>query len=141
MQKDKATLKRELRKAERRVQKLKAELKCTRPGQNTNKRKRYIYVLKCKGDYYYVGQTVNIARRLREHQEARGGWFTIAHPPVGIIDNFYAGYMTEAEAMKYENQTTARYMDIYSVDTVRGGDFNTRDKKYWEHKVCEWKNI
>lgn len=137
----KATIKKELNKTRERVRQLEAELKTTRPGETTNKRKRYIYVLKCQGDKYYVGQTVNIARRLREHQEGKGCWFTIKYPPIGVIDNFYAGYLTENEALHYENLTTARYMDIYSIDDVRGGMFVTRDKKTWENKVGEWKNI
>lgn len=141
MQKDREALKRKLENAKKRVRKLEAELGTVEVTRENNKRKRYIYVLKCKGDRYYVGQTVNMARRLREHQEGRGGWFTEKYPPIGVVDNFYAGYLTEKEAMHYENQTTARYMDIYSIDSVRGGDFNTRNKKYWENKVCEWKNI
>ena len=138
---DKETIARELKNAQKQVCKLRAELRKAGGGRPTNKRKRHIYILKCKGNRYYVGQTVNIARRLREHQEGVGGWFTAKYPPIGVVDNFYVGYMTEKEAMYYENQTTARYMEIYSIDKVRGGDFNTRDKKYWENKVGEWTDI
>lgn len=133
-------LRKELAKAKAKVRKIKTELRRIGSDDNTNRRKRYIYVLKCKGDRYYIGQTVNLNRRMREHLDGTGGWFTAQYPPIGMIDNFYAGYLTESQALHHETQTTARYMDIYSIDRVRGGMFNTRDKKYWENKVCEWKN-
>lgn len=121
----------ELRHAKQKVREVQNKLNADKTG----KTRRYIYVLKCAGGKYYVGQTNNIARRLREHKEGQGSWFTIKHKPLGVIDNFCVGYLTQAQAMYYENETTLRYMEQYSVNDVRGGDYTSRDKKYWVNKI------
>jgi len=135
----KRNLDKELKRAQQKVREIKKDIRLSKPEKP--KRKRHIYVLKCQGGKYYVGQTVNINRRLSEHKKGTGSWFTAKYKPLGVIDNFAVGYMTEAQAMHYENETTARYMQIYSIDDVRGGDFITRDKKYWEHKIGEYGKI
>lgn len=132
----KRNLEKELRRAKQKVREIKNEIDKTKP-----KRNRYIYVLKCAGGKYYIGQTTNLNRRLAQHKAGGGSWFTTKYKPLGVIDNFSVGEMTESQAMFYETQTTARYMNIYSVDDVRGGEFITRDKKYWEHKIDEYTTL
>ena len=131
----KRNLDKELKRAQQKVRELKKELKDSKPRP---KRMRYIYVLKCKGNMYYVGQTSNIDRRLAQHKKGEGSWFTRMYEPIGVIDSFSVGYLTIPQAMFYENQTAARYMQIYSINSVRGGDFMSMDSKYWEHKIGDY---
>lgn len=44
----------------------------------------YMYVLTCGDDSLYTGMTNDVARRLSEHQDGRGGRYTRAHLPVSL---------------------------------------------------------
>ncbi|MDR3547135.1 MAG: GIY-YIG nuclease family protein [Candidatus Pacebacteria bacterium] len=39
----------------------------------------YLYILQCKDKSLYTGITTDIARRLKEHQEGKGGHYTRSH--------------------------------------------------------------
>ncbi len=42
--------------------------------QKYNARERHLYALKFKNGAVYVGQTVDMARRQKEHESVAGGW-------------------------------------------------------------------
>jgi putative endonuclease len=44
-----------------------------------------VYVLKCGDGSLYTGITNDLPRRLAEHQAGRGGRYTRAHLPVGLV--------------------------------------------------------
>ena len=46
---------------------------------------RWVYILKCIDDYYYVGETKRLYRRFREHQEGFGGTNTSTYTPESIV--------------------------------------------------------
>ena len=46
---------------------------------------RWIYILKCSDDYYYVGETKRLYRRFWEHHEGNGGINTSTYIPEGIV--------------------------------------------------------
>jgi predicted GIY-YIG superfamily endonuclease len=46
---------------------------------------RWIYILKCSGGYYYVGETTRLYRRFWEHQSGRGGMNTSIFTPETIV--------------------------------------------------------
>jgi len=46
---------------------------------------RWIYILKCSDDYYYIGETTRLYRRFWEHQSGRGGTNTSVYRPEGIV--------------------------------------------------------
>ena len=46
---------------------------------------RWIYILRCENDVYYVGQTERLYRRFWEHTEGRGGLNTSIHTPECIV--------------------------------------------------------
>jgi len=65
------------------------------PRQNTF----WIYVLKCKDESFYIGQTDNIRRRLEEHWKGDVSW-TKTRLPVELIH--YEAFTTREEAVKRE---------------------------------------
>ena len=46
---------------------------------------RWIYILKCSDDYYYIGETTRLYRRFWEHQSGRVGMNTSVYRPEGIV--------------------------------------------------------
>ena len=46
---------------------------------------KWIYILKCENNYYYVGQTSRLFRRFWEHLGGIGGLNTSIYPPENII--------------------------------------------------------
>ena len=64
--------------------------------------KGYTYILECSGGSYYVGSTINLERRLAEHQRGEGAMFTKAHLPVKLV--YYEKFQRIDEAFKREKQ-------------------------------------
>ena len=62
----------------------------------------YTYILECANGQYYVGSTVDLERRLKEHRAGLGGWFTRRHRPVKLV--FYERYSSVEEAFARERQ-------------------------------------
>ena len=62
----------------------------------------YTYILKCKNGEYYVGSTIDMKRRLAEHQAGLGGRFTSSHLPVKLI--YTEEYQTIEDAFRRERQ-------------------------------------
>lgn len=46
---------------------------------------KWVYILKCEDDYYYVGETTRLYRRFWEHNEGNGGVNTSIYRPEGIV--------------------------------------------------------
>ena len=77
----------------------------------------WVYILKCSGDYYYVGETTRLYRRFREHQEGIGGINTSTYIPediiaiykVSILDNFF----------QYDNIVMNKICNIYFNESNR----------------------
>ena len=47
--------------------------------------KAWVYILRCADGSYYTGQTVNLEKRLAEHQMGEGGDYTKQQRPVEIV--------------------------------------------------------
>ena len=62
----------------------------------------YTYILECKNGEYYVGSTIDMERRLAEHQAGLGGRFTSSHLPVKLI--YTEEYQTIEDAFRRERQ-------------------------------------
>lgn len=62
----------------------------------------YTYILECANGEYYVGSTIDIERRLAEHQAGLGGRFTSTHLPVKLI--YTEKYQTIEQAFRRERQ-------------------------------------
>jgi predicted GIY-YIG superfamily endonuclease len=46
---------------------------------------KWVYILRCEDDYYYVGETSRLYRRFWEHHEGRGGLNTSIYNPEEIV--------------------------------------------------------
>lgn len=66
-----------------------------------------VYILKCSDDTLYTGSTIDLAKRLREHNEQKGGAkYTRARRPVVLV------YKEECEifAQARERETEIKQM-------------------------------
>ena len=46
----------------------------------------YVYILKCRDDTYYTGYTVEVDRRLQEHQKGLASKYTRGRTPVELVN-------------------------------------------------------
>jgi predicted GIY-YIG superfamily endonuclease len=88
----------------------------------------YIYVLQLENRKYYVGQSNDLERRLKDHYSAtRGSEWTRLHRPIGFIKVIPTGFHDPKMAMKYENEVTFECIKEYGWSNVRGGDYTNPD--------------
>jgi len=46
---------------------------------------RWVYILNCENNYYYIGETSRLYKRFWEHEKGLGGLNTSLHPPRNIV--------------------------------------------------------
>ena len=74
-----------------------------------------IYVLKLKGNKYYVGKTNNPIYRLNDHFSEDGSAWTRKYKPISIHE------LRPNRTNTDEQLITQEYMEKYGIDNVRGG--------------------
>jgi putative endonuclease len=62
----------------------------------------YVYILKCRDKTYYTGYTVDIERRLAEHQAGLASKYTRGRTPVELV--YIESQASKSEAMQRECQ-------------------------------------
>ena len=62
----------------------------------------YVYVIKCQGEAFYIGQTNNIPRRWQEHKAGKGADYTKKNPPLYIA--YYEAFSNRKEAVLREKE-------------------------------------
>ena len=72
---------------------------------------RWVYILKCSDDYYYVGETKRLYRRFWEHQEGIGGINTTTYIPEGIVSIYKVS--TLGKFFEYNNMVMNKNCNIY----------------------------
>ncbi|MEY8391018.1 GIY-YIG nuclease family protein [Lachnospiraceae bacterium] len=60
------------------------------------------YMLRCSDGTLYTGWTNNLEKRLKAHNEGKGGKYTRVRTPVELV--YFEEYETRQEAMKREAQ-------------------------------------
>ncbi|MFW6389548.1 MAG: GIY-YIG nuclease family protein [Halanaerobiales bacterium] len=60
----------------------------------------YVYIVECADGTYYTGYTVNIKRRIQQHNKGQGAKYTRGRLPVKLL--YYEKYNTRSKAMKRE---------------------------------------
>jgi putative endonuclease len=65
-------------------------------------KKGYIYILKCANGNFYTGSTIDLERRLRQHQQGKGANYTRKHRPVVLV--YHQEFPTIQEAFRREKQ-------------------------------------
>jgi hypothetical protein len=72
---------------------------------------RWIYILKCSDDYYYVGETKRLYRRFWEHREGNGGINTSTYIPESIVSIYKVS--TLCKFFEYNNIVMNKICNIY----------------------------
>jgi predicted GIY-YIG superfamily endonuclease len=118
----------------------------------------WIYILKCKNDVFYVGETMRLYRRFWEHQDGCGGLNTQTYTPETLVAIYQVHrlykFIKHINNIKKNNFNTG-----YDIFFDRGGiyeNFNIEDEnEYFDHRWTEnliteklmidrrgkWKNI
>lgn len=91
---------------------------------------RWVYILKCSDDYYYVGETKRLYRRFGEHQKGIGGINTTTYIPEGIVSIYKIS--TLCKFFEYDNIVMNKIYNIYfnRCDTLLTEFNNTEDDEY-----------
>ena len=77
--------------------------------ENKTARSNFIYLLRCSDGSLYVGWTNDLEKRIRAHQEGKGGKYTRSHRPVTLVyqeafDTPREARMREAELKKLSHR-------------------------------------
>jgi putative endonuclease len=67
-----------------------------------------MYILRCSDGSYYVGSTVNLDHRLRQHQQGDGAEYTKRRRPVELVYSCAFERMVEAFAAEKKVQGWSR---------------------------------
>lgn len=62
----------------------------------------YVYILKCKDRTLYTGYTVNIKRRIKQHEQGKGAKYTRGRGPFKVV--YLKKFNTQKEALRKEYQ-------------------------------------
>jgi len=65
-------------------------------------RKGFVYILKCANGNFYTGSTIDLNRRLHQHQTGNGANYTRKHRPVTLV--YHKEFPTIQEAFRREKQ-------------------------------------
>lgn len=76
-----------------------------------------IYALKLEKGKYYIGKATNLDKRINQHFNNQGSFWTKKYPPIKVIEIFKDCSHFD------EDKYTIMYMSIYGIDNVRGGSF------------------
>ena len=88
----------------------------------------FIYTLKLRDGYYYVGKTSDVQRRFEEHrngEQGQGAAWTRVHPPV-TIEAQYRVPTSKTSGLE-EDKTVKELMIKHGIDKVRGGAYSSVD--------------
>lgn len=61
----------------------------------------YVYILRCADDSLYTGYTIDIIRRIEQHNNKKGAKCLMGKLPAKLI--YKEEYKTKSEALKREN--------------------------------------
>jgi putative endonuclease len=80
----------------------------------------YVYILKCSDESYYVGSTICINTRLRQHQNGDGSNHTMKRLPVSLVYCKYFPAISDAFAFEKQLQGWSRK----KKEALMKGQFN-----------------
>ena len=79
----------------------------------------FIYILRCTGNRFYIGRTVNPKRRLNQHFNGKGSRWTKLYQPKEVIK------VHKTNDIFAEDKFTLEYMRKCGIQNVRGGSFTS----------------
>ena len=99
-----------------------------------------IYVLKLENGCYYIGQSIDIERRLEEHKQGKGASFTKLNPVLSLIETFETETKKYIEGEVYEDFFVMKYIEKYGAEKIKGGTFLGSSRKR-ESKFKFYRNL
>ncbi len=90
----------------------------------------YVYALRLRGGYFYVGSSRNPWQRFQEHKLRRGSTWTKIHQPMNIV-RLFKSKQPETD----ENNTTKELMKIHGIDKVRGGIYVSKKLPEYQERT------
>ena len=72
------------------------------------KNRKYVYVIECENQCFYIGQTNDLVRRFQQHKEQgeKGSVWTSNHKPIRIIEEWKIEDYSQEYALNFENKLT-----------------------------------
>lgn len=96
-----------------------------------------IYILKLENNKYYIGQTINVEKRFKNHLEGKlSSEWTKLNKPIEIIEIIETRFKNISDAMFLENSITIDCMKKFGWKNVRGGDFCTLNIQKLQFLLC-----
>lgn len=93
---------------------------------------KWIYILQCEDDYFYVGETSRLYRRFWEHQDGKGGLNTSHYPPKNIVAIYSVNRL--GKFLDYTTKVKNNNYNLnYNIYFNRGGileNFNEDDNTF-----------
>jgi len=77
-----------------------------------------IYVLKLKENKFYIGKSINVNKRIKQHFKGRGSTWTRLYQPTEIYE-----IRRNCDVFD-EEKITLQYMQLYGINNVRGGSYS-----------------
>ena len=112
---------------------------------------KWVYILHCEDDYFYVGETSRLYRRFWEHKKGLGGLNTSVYSPKNIVAIYPANRLGKFfdYSQKVSNHDYGRdgIMENFNVDDENEYEYdslwvenNITEKMMIDH-VADWKKI
>ena len=102
---------------------------------------RWVYILRCENDYFYVGETSRLYRRFWEHKKGGGGLNTSIYPPEELVAIYKVHTICKfIDYNKYVSKIIDRHWEPEYV-TFKLRDFNEGNEEYYDDNLCAENNI
>lgn len=82
------------------------------PSDKVHDKNWCVYVLRCSNDYFYIGMTNDLERRLKEHERGRGSTFVRSRRPFELIKTIPCKNAGEARRLEYDLKSLTRKKKI-----------------------------
>ena len=68
----------------------------------------YVYIVECSDKTLYTGITIDIERRIKQHNEGKGAKYTRGRGPVTLVKSFECESKSEALKLEYRIKQLSR---------------------------------
>ena len=99
---------------------------------------KWVYILKCEDDYYYVGETRRLYRRFWEHDKGCGGLNTSIYRPEGIVAIYKVNNL--GKFFEYNSNVIDTINNNYTIYNQKGYD-KWLLKKFNDDVECDYDNL
>ncbi|HEX9896563.1 MAG TPA: GIY-YIG nuclease family protein [Dehalococcoidales bacterium] len=79
----------------------------------------FFYIVRCRDDSLYSGITVDIEKRLREHNKGTGARYTSARRPITLVYSEKYGNMSEARKREEQIKGWSKIMKERLIERTR----------------------